>query len=416
MKKRNTKRSQWIKFGIAIGFLFTLPWYLRFQVKFLQLLEQNQTTDVNNDEKIVASEPSNSKTTETSIENLVDKSETDIDSSSVGTHTASSTATVMGLASGYDLRVYKSFVGSLRNTGYDGHIILGLSEENLSAESKLYLLSMGVTMKFLNFIECTSTTPNKLPTEKDIFDGKNCIAPYDHIKITWARFVLQRDWLVQCETCTGPVLLTDVRDTYFQSNPFAEPEKIEGLQVFEEYKITTQYWLAEWPIRECKGESFEKPMLCSGTTIGTRQAIIDYVDIMYKEMTEWINQIQCRFNTIGDDQSIHNYVFYANKLPFAKAIPFRTGIVNTVGSIGGEIFEDLRARGEENYHFPGKNGNDWLGKVDFLSFRLTNSEGLFLNEDGSISPIIHQYDRFGPILSTWLAKQPFMEDAVWIKG
>jgi hypothetical protein len=37
----------------------------------------------------------------------------------------SSTATVMGMASGYGLSTYEQFVGTLRKSGYSGHIILG---------------------------------------------------------------------------------------------------------------------------------------------------------------------------------------------------------------------------------------------------------------------------------------------------
>jgi hypothetical protein len=40
---------------------------------------------------------------------------------------ASSTATVMGMKSGYKLIVYERFVGLLRKTGYKGHIILGIA-------------------------------------------------------------------------------------------------------------------------------------------------------------------------------------------------------------------------------------------------------------------------------------------------
>ena len=37
-------------------------------------------------------------------------------------------AVVIGLAVGYPLSYFEQFVGSLRATGYDGHIILGVAE------------------------------------------------------------------------------------------------------------------------------------------------------------------------------------------------------------------------------------------------------------------------------------------------
>jgi hypothetical protein len=52
---------------------------------------------------------------------------------------------------------------------------------------------------------------------------------------------------------------------------------------------------------------------------------------MYEEMKVWISEPKCRFDMNGDDQGIHNYLFYHNK-PFATAMANRAGsIVNTVG-------------------------------------------------------------------------------------
>jgi len=39
---------------------------------------------------------------------------------------------------------------------------------------------------------------------------------YPDYKITWARFLFYRDWLNDCPWCTDGVILTDVRDAYFQ--------------------------------------------------------------------------------------------------------------------------------------------------------------------------------------------------------
>jgi hypothetical protein len=79
--------------------------------------------------------------------------------------------------------------------------------------------------------------------------------------------------------------------------------KIQGLQVFEEHrKSTTEHWLVSWPIGECKNVTLNKPMLCSGTTVGTREAMLDYLNVIYEEMKLWISTEECRFFTVGDDQ------------------------------------------------------------------------------------------------------------------
>merc|ERR1719188_1743352 len=192
---------------------------------------------------------------------------------------------------------------------------------------------------------------------------------------------------------------------FFQENPFGttsdgqDAPVVEGLQVFEENPIQTTYHkLVEWPVRECKNVTFSKPMLCSGSTIGTRDAMLQYLSDMYAEMKKWISDPKCHFSINGDDQSIHNYLFYTNQLPYAKAIPPRTGIVNTVGVDGAKIpkrsYDDVKGKG-------------WIGDVDFLNYTLTDDEGYFINADGKRSRVIHQYDRFGPKLGAWLDKNNF---------
>jgi hypothetical protein len=91
-------------------------------------------------------------------------------------------------------------------------------------------------------------------------------------------------------------------------------------------------------------------MLCSGTTVGTRVAMLRYLEIMYAEMKVWINDTKCRFNINGDDQSMHNYLFYSGQLPFANAIPHRSGgIVNTVGVDGARTWKQHTKEQQELY-------------------------------------------------------------------
>lgn len=215
-------------------------------------------------------------------------------------HGDSSTATVMGMASGYDMNVYQRFVGTLRKSGFKGKIILGVAPD-VSQEVLDYFKIRDVTPKILHWANCTY---RKIESKKDIFNKTTCEEHYPDIKIRWSRFPLQADWLRECTECTGPVLVMDVRDSYFQLDPFGPGSPpVKGLQVFEEHPSqTTDHWLTKWPISACKGISFTKPMLCSGTTIGTRAAMLKYLDIMYEEMKVWITEEKCRFDIDGDDQ------------------------------------------------------------------------------------------------------------------
>lgn len=339
----------------------------------------------------------------------------------VTTHHSSETATVMGMASGYDLNVYQRFVGSLRKTGYQGHIILGVAPD-VSPKILEYFHYRNVTPKILQWVDCTynmtfskSNVDNK---DSRAIEIQTCADPYSNIKIRWSRFPLARDWLNDCPTCTGPVLIMDVRDSFFQRDPFVDTT-LTGLQVYEEHKSqTTQHWLAKWPLRVCKGVQYTETMLCSGTTTGTRAAMLAYLTIMYEEMKVWISNTTCHFEINGDDQSIHNYLFYSGQLPFATAMPNRAGgIVHTVGVQGALMVKQHQAQmlkqhgleqGEAMWKpFDGAQGNRWIGK----KYNIVDDQGLFTEFDGSRSRVIHQWDRWGrPLVNLWMPHQEFLQD------
>jgi hypothetical protein len=213
----------------------------------------------------------------------------------------------------------------------------------------------------------------------------------------------------------------DVRDSLFQLDPFGLGSPVvKGLQVFEEHKNQTlEHWLTKWPIETCKGKIYTGTMLCSGTTVGTRAAMLRYLEAMYAEMKVWINEPKCRFGINGDDQSIHNYLYYSGQLPFATAIANRAGgIVNTVGVEAANIARahQERLKKDENLDedaamakpFSGADGPRWLGK----EFGLVDDQGFFTEFDGTRSRVIHQYDRFGTPYFKWLQTQDFVQDGL----
>lgn len=111
--------------------------------------------------------------------------------------------------------------------------------------------------------------------------------------------------------------MTDVRDTLFQRDPFGDgaPE-IEGLHLYAEWRImNAANNFIRKPIRQCKKVEMNEslgPMLCSGTTIGTRATMIGYLDTMYNEMVEWMKDKNCWSKKAGGDQAIHNYLQVLN--------------------------------------------------------------------------------------------------------
>ena len=115
-------------------------------------------------------------------------------------------------------------------------------------------------------------------------------------------------------------------------------------------------------------------------------------------MKIWISDEKCRFDINGDDQSIHNYLYYTGQLPFARAIPNRSGgIVNTAGKEGAMINKQHAAqmlkekgleRGDAMWEpFAGANKNTWIGVKEY---NVTDENGWFTEADGSRSRVIHQ--------------------------
>jgi hypothetical protein len=319
-------------------------------------------------------------------------------------------ATVMAIATNYDLWTYQRFVGSLRYSGYKGRIIVAL-EPNPNPKIVSYLLEKNVTIKILSWTNCTYMRMDD-NNQKDIFKSTTCAYPYPDIKIRWSRFPLMRDWLMECTTCTGPILIADARDLIFQRNPFdIHAPKVTGLQLYQEHiNMTTKNWLVEWPLRDCKGVTYNEPMLCSGTTIGTRETMLEYLTIMYEEMKVWINDPKCRFNINGDDQSIHNYLYYSGKFPKATtvSVPNRMGgIVNTIGYPAAILFRQYIRQSShiDEQVYPGASSTTWIGRDEF---GLTNEDGFLVELDGTtVSRVVHQWDRFGTPYIRWLKQQPW---------
>merc|ERR1711862_849471 len=118
----------------------------------------------------------------------------------------------------------------------------------------------------------------------------------------------------------------------------------------------------------------------SGSTMGEQSAIETYLRAEVAESDESKTVI------FGADQGFHNYLYYSNKLSNAKAISKilvqdqGLGLVNNMGA--------LRDKGLSEW------GNGRIVKK-------TDSEITVYNWDGTVSPVVHQYDRHRELSSWW---------------
>jgi len=210
-------------------------------------------------------------------------------------------------------------------------------------------------------------------------------------------------------------VLTDVADSFFQRDPFVTAVRLNmqhPVMVFEEISaLDNTHWLTDFPVKSCRNYTVGPvPMLCSGSTMGSREGILAYLDAMVEEFDYWKTREECRIDMPGDDQSIHNYLFYTGRLKDAVAIPHRTGPLHIVGYEASELWNknatlEAKDAGIEDL-FEMKGGfyvtddkwQDWLPR----KYNLTDPEtGLILNFDGMPSAQVHQEDRFGSLHRQW---------------
>ena len=156
------------------------------------------------------------------------------------------------------------------------------------------------------------------------------------------------------------VFISDVRDVLFQSDPFAHVTDTD-LEFFLEPKQIKDCEFNSKKIKKLYGDRFlleigDKEICCAGTTIGTRAGILKYLDEMLSEL----NRLRIQNNMFADDQAVHNYLIYNNYFSNHKKYNTGFGPVSTLHHLREGIF---------------------------------NEQGQVINIDGTVVPIVHQWDR-----------------------
>jgi hypothetical protein len=208
---------------------------------------------------------------------------------------------------------------------------------------------------------------------------------------------------------TSWILLIDARDTIFQESPFKRvPRRAStaaaatttnaksnggGMLIFfgENADATSlgkskynRRWLTlAYGTRVADAFSM-KPTLCSGSTMGEQSAIDAYLRAEVAESDESKTVI------FGADQGFHNYLYYSNKLSNAEAISNilvqdqGLGIVNNMGALRDKKLSEW--------------GNGKIVETTELAVTI-------YNWDGTVSPVVHQYDRHKELSNWWHKKR-----------
>ena len=306
---------------------------------------------------------------------------------------------VMGAAVGYGVDEVFTFLSSLKRTGYSGDIALLVDKRLLNAEHPIlenvillpcprWALGMGVKLRRSLLGRWLVLAPWQLPcwlvlqllrsVQHTIGIKTRTIEKFArwfyHPQLS--RYIYYREFLRTHEY--EQIMLTDVRDVLFQSDPFQQVSK-RGLSVSIEsrrYTIANQFWNALWISTTYGPEMLERiggnPVSCSGVTFGDYTSVTNYLDSMIGELLNLKFRSVMRF---GGDQGLHNKLLWA-------------------GELGGEVYF------MDTFESPVATISD-LDSKDFTF----SSDDRLLNKDGTVAAVVHQYDRC-PSLNVRLRKHP----------
>mmetsp|Transcript_24751 Transcript_24751/g.41861 ORF Transcript_24751/g.41861 Transcript_24751/m.41861 type:complete len:398 (+) Transcript_24751:69-1262(+) len=285
----------------------------------------------------------------------------------------------------------QGFVGTARKAGFAGDIVLATHPKVHKGIQK-YLYAKRVSVYGVD-VKCSGKNPTEvcqLPAE---FGAQA-------VPIAMLRFYIYQ-WWASLYQPAAVIMLSDFRDVFFQANPFAykyyewrPPE--HQLTVFQEFfpnKVISRCGHNRRWIRNCYGAEGlamveTNTVLCSGTTFGTRDAVLGYASLMLRQLDAKVRlkgdavdeqeaNDQCYFQ--GMDQGLHNWLVYTGLLDMymdVKVYQQGEGPVNTVGAFTGKMATLKRPL------------RDWgvlTGEAP---------QAVVLNWNQEPSPVVHQLDRF----------------------
>jgi len=245
----------------------------------------------------------------------------------------------MALASYYSWEDLKPFFLSLEKTGYDGDVVLFI--DHIDEYTQMKLTNLNINMILI---------PYQLTGLLNVFHMPDY------------RYYLYLNYLESNNYRYKNVLLTDVRDVYFQVNPSQVPWAVGCITVAKEaVKIKDEFWNTRWILTKFGHHVYsqleEETVICSGTNFGPVDQIVSYL----KEMVHYLFFIDY-YRVIVNDQAVHNYLVHTKKI---SPIAF---------------------------------GDNEIGPIMTLSFE--NDANIKMNEhhqillkNGTVAPILHQYDR-----------------------
>ncbi len=172
------------------------------------------------------------------------------------------------------------------------------------------------------------------------------------------RFFMYKKFLDNNYENYSNILICDVRDVFFQGNPFSVDRNSEVTFAAEDEILKNSdvngIWIREFFGSDIYEEICMNTISCAGTTIGTAQGMMSYINDMCYQLKNTEHSIHIPF-----DQGIHNFLAWKEHRGI-YAVDSEDTVFNTIG----------------------------LTPRDKISIR----DDLVL-VDQKFSPVIHQWDR-----------------------
>jgi hypothetical protein len=260
---------------------------------------------------------------------------------------------ILGIAEGLQYADVKTFVCSLRKTAFSGDVLLFVADADERTHALLHRHDIAVrryrpfrlrvpgrvldprSKRFLRIQRLYPSVVRALAIPRGGSLGARSDFAARLSGPNVARYFRYYSYLVDCPTEYRSVMLTDVRDVLFQSDPF-EQDLGPGVCFFlEDERLTlgsephNRIWLERAYGKEIANELARLEISCSGVTIGTRGAVIDYLRAIVAELL----RIPGKVWNGGGDQAVHNYIVRRGLVPQARLVGNGEGPVLTLGTV-----------------------------------------------------------------------------------
>ena len=287
---------------------------------------------------------------------------------------------ILTTGTSYRWPVIAPFILSLRESGFTGDVVMLVEDKWLHPEDYAHFLRQG--------IETYSIYPwlSRIPERIRRFRFKPLLWPIHRMIpalalvgprrlssmfATWfhpimsARLFFYCDLLATRGSQYQQIILSDLRDVVFQSNP-DEWRSDATLNVFLEsdrHVIGAQSENAQWIRRLYGGTMLNalalKRVSCAGIMHGSTAAMVHYLKAMTRELARLTTLIG---GINGYDQGVHNYLLHTATFPGIRIWENGDGLV-------------INLHGET------------------LGASLIDADGTVRNSHGKLIPMVHQYDR-----------------------